>query len=144
MILFIPVVIYQLQLLYPPPTLSGQTTLGHGPAADISIQGPGVAPRHCYIDNKCGVITLHPCGNLCTVDGLQVAQPVRLSQGRNERRFRDKGASWNLERCFSVPENLFRNRFLKLRPEPRRVLPVELSHDSPGELGPPHLCGSWV
>lgn len=64
----------------PPPT--GRTTLGHGPA-DIHIQGPGVAPNHCYIDNKCGVITLHPCGNPCAVDGLQVTQPVRLSQGRS-------------------------------------------------------------
>lgn len=63
----------------PPPT--GRTTLGHGPA-DINIQGPGVAPRHCFIENKCGVITLHPCGNMCAVDGLQLTQPARLSQGR--------------------------------------------------------------
>ncbi|XP_027136639.1 pleckstrin homology-like domain family B member 1 isoform X10 [Larimichthys crocea] len=48
---------------------------------DISIQGPGVAAQHCYIENRSGVITLHPCGNLCSVDGLQVTQPVRLSQG---------------------------------------------------------------
>lgn len=49
---------------------------------DINIQGPGVAVQHCYIENRSGVITLHPCGNLCAVDGLQVSQPVRLSQGR--------------------------------------------------------------
>ncbi|TWW77843.1 Pleckstrin -like proteiny-like domain family B member 1 [Takifugu flavidus] len=61
------------------PLPEGRTTLGNGPA-DISIQGPGVAPHHCYIENKCGVITLHPCGNLCAVDGLQLTQPVRLSQ----------------------------------------------------------------
>lgn len=60
---------------------AGRTTLGHGPV-DISIQGPGVAAQHCYIENRSGVITLHPCGNLCAVDGLQVSQPVRLSQGR--------------------------------------------------------------
>lgn len=41
-----------------------------------------MAPSHCYIENKSGVITLHPCGNLCAVDGLAVAQAVRLSQGR--------------------------------------------------------------
>eukprot|EP00066_Takifugu_rubripes_P027117 XP_011616383.1 PREDICTED: pleckstrin homology-like domain family B member 1 isoform X1 [Takifugu rubripes] len=62
------------------PLPEGRTTLGNG-LADISIQGPGVAPHHCYIENKCGVITLHPCGNLCAVDGLQLTQPVRLSQG---------------------------------------------------------------
>lgn len=50
---------------------------------DIIIQGPGVAAQHCYIENRSGVITLHPCGNLCAVDGLQVTKPVRLSQGRS-------------------------------------------------------------
>uniref|UniRef100_A0A3B4VHM1 Pleckstrin homology-like domain family B member 1 n=1 Tax=Seriola dumerili TaxID=41447 RepID=A0A3B4VHM1_SERDU len=62
------------------PLPEGRTTLGHG-SMDISIQGPGVAAQHCYIENRSGVITLHPCGNLCAIDGLQVTQPVRLSQG---------------------------------------------------------------
>uniref|UniRef100_A0A673C2A8 Pleckstrin homology-like domain, family B, member 1b n=1 Tax=Sphaeramia orbicularis TaxID=375764 RepID=A0A673C2A8_9TELE len=62
------------------PLPEGRTTLGHGPT-DISIQGPEVAAQHCYIENRSGVITLHPCGNLCVIDGLQVTQPVRLSQG---------------------------------------------------------------
>ncbi|XP_078102970.1 pleckstrin homology-like domain family B member 1 isoform X5 [Sander vitreus] len=62
------------------PLPEGRTTLGHGPM-DINIQGPGVAAQHCYIENRSGVITLHPCGNLCTIDGLPVTQPVRLSQG---------------------------------------------------------------
>ncbi|XP_033952915.1 pleckstrin homology-like domain family B member 1 isoform X1 [Pseudochaenichthys georgianus] len=62
------------------PLPEGQTTMGHGPM-DINLQGPGVAAQHCYIENRSGVITLHPCGNLCAIDGLQVTQPVRLSQG---------------------------------------------------------------
>ncbi|XP_027900379.1 pleckstrin homology-like domain family B member 1 isoform X6 [Xiphophorus couchianus] len=62
------------------PLPEGRTTLGYG-AMDINIQGPGVAAQHCYIENKSGVITLHPSGNLCAVDGLQVQQPTRLSQG---------------------------------------------------------------
>ncbi|XP_038817755.1 pleckstrin homology-like domain family B member 1 [Salvelinus namaycush] len=57
-----------------------RTTLGHG-AMDISIQGPGVAAQHCYIENRAGIITLHPCGNQCAIDGLPVTKPVRLSQG---------------------------------------------------------------
>ncbi|RVE64475.1 hypothetical protein OJAV_G00126310 [Oryzias javanicus] len=61
------------------PLPEGCTTLGHGPT-DINIQGPGVAPQHCYIENRCGVITLHPCGNLCSIDGLQIKQPSRLRQ----------------------------------------------------------------
>ncbi|CAM4552228.1 unnamed protein product [Leuciscus chuanchicus] len=56
-----------------------KTTLGHG-AMDISIQGPGIAAQHCFIENRAGVITLHPCGNQCSMDGLLVAKPVRLSQ----------------------------------------------------------------
>ncbi|CAL8359977.1 unnamed protein product [Merluccius merluccius] len=62
------------------PLAEGQTTLGHGPM-DINLQGPGVAAQHCYIENRSGLITLHPCGNPCAVDGLPVTQPVRLSQG---------------------------------------------------------------
>ncbi|KAM9318178.1 pleckstrin homology-like domain family B member 1 isoform 2-T2 [Pholidichthys leucotaenia] len=62
------------------PLPEGRTTLGHGPM-DINIQGPGVVAQHCYIENRSGIITLHPCGNLCTVDGVQIKQPTRLSQG---------------------------------------------------------------
>uniref|UniRef100_A0A7N6F7I9 Pleckstrin homology-like domain family B member 1 n=1 Tax=Anabas testudineus TaxID=64144 RepID=A0A7N6F7I9_ANATE len=62
------------------PLPEGRTTVGHG-HMDITIQGPGVAAQHCFIENRSGVITLHPCGNLCAVDGLQVTKPVRLSQG---------------------------------------------------------------
>ncbi|XP_019716795.1 pleckstrin homology-like domain family B member 1 isoform X12 [Hippocampus comes] len=62
------------------PLPEGRTTIGHGPM-DINIQGPGVEAQHCYIENRSGVILLHPCGNLCAVDGLQVTQPIRLSQG---------------------------------------------------------------
>ncbi|KAJ8397185.1 hypothetical protein AAFF_G00440190 [Aldrovandia affinis] len=62
------------------PLPEGRTTLGHG-AMDISIQGLGVAAQHCYIENRSGVISLHPCGNQCAIDGLPVTKPVRLSQG---------------------------------------------------------------
>ncbi|XP_058655669.1 pleckstrin homology-like domain family B member 1 isoform X10 [Onychostoma macrolepis] len=62
------------------PLPEGKTTLGHG-AMDINIQGPGIAAQHCFIENKAGLITLHPCGNQCSMDGLPVTKPVRLSQG---------------------------------------------------------------
>ncbi|XP_014017987.1 pleckstrin homology-like domain family B member 1 isoform X15 [Salmo salar] len=62
------------------PLPEGRTTVGHG-AMDISIQGPGVAAQHCSIENRAGIITLHPCGNQCAIDGLPVTKPVRLSQG---------------------------------------------------------------
>ncbi|XP_059389275.1 pleckstrin homology-like domain family B member 1 isoform X14 [Carassius carassius] len=62
------------------PLPEGKTTLGHG-GMDINIQGPGIAAQHCFIENQAGLITLHPCGNQCSMDGLPVTKPVRLSQG---------------------------------------------------------------
>ncbi|XP_073695960.1 pleckstrin homology-like domain family B member 1 isoform X6 [Garra rufa] len=62
------------------PLPEGKTTLGHG-NTDINIQGPGVTPQHCYIENVGGAITLYPCGNQCSMDGLAVTKPVRLTQG---------------------------------------------------------------
>ncbi|XP_026081959.1 pleckstrin homology-like domain family B member 1 isoform X6 [Carassius auratus] len=62
------------------PLPEGKTTLGHG-GMDINIQGPGISAQHCFIENQAGLITLHPCGNQCSMDGLPVTKPVRLSQG---------------------------------------------------------------
>ncbi|KAJ3589096.1 hypothetical protein NHX12_009944 [Muraenolepis orangiensis] len=62
------------------PHLVRRTTLGSGDA-DIPLQGAGVAPEHCYIQHQAGCLTLYPCGNLCSVDGLQVSRPTRLTQG---------------------------------------------------------------
>lgn len=60
---------------------SGRTVIGSA-ARDISLQGPGLAPEHCYIENLRGTLTLYPCGNACTIDGLLVQQPTRLTQGK--------------------------------------------------------------
>uniref|UniRef100_A0A672G7B0 Pleckstrin homology-like domain family B member 1 n=1 Tax=Salarias fasciatus TaxID=181472 RepID=A0A672G7B0_SALFA len=62
------------------PLLEGRTTLGSG-ATDISLQGPGIAAQHCYIENQAGSITLYPCGNQCVVDGIPITKPYRLTQG---------------------------------------------------------------
>ncbi|XP_029106769.1 pleckstrin homology-like domain family B member 1 isoform X2 [Scleropages formosus] len=62
------------------PLPEGRTSLGSG-NTDISIQGPGIAAQHCFIENRAAVITLHPCGNQCAIDGLPVTKPVQLSQG---------------------------------------------------------------
>ncbi|XP_029430136.1 pleckstrin homology-like domain family B member 1 isoform X13 [Rhinatrema bivittatum] len=58
----------------------GRTTLGSA-AQDVFIEGAGIAPAHCYIENLRGTITLFPCGNPCAIDGLQVRKPTRLTQG---------------------------------------------------------------
>ncbi|XP_076432232.1 pleckstrin homology-like domain family B member 1 isoform X13 [Peromyscus maniculatus bairdii] len=62
------------------PLEEGRTVIGSA-ARDISLQGPGLAPEHCYIENLRGTLTLYPCGNVCTIDGLPVRQPTRLTQG---------------------------------------------------------------
>ncbi|XP_041863752.1 pleckstrin homology-like domain family B member 1 isoform X7 [Melanotaenia boesemani] len=62
------------------PLEEGKTTLGSG-GTDIPLQGPGIAAQHCYIENQAGSITLYPCGNQCSIDGLPITKPYRLTQG---------------------------------------------------------------
>lgn len=65
-----------------PSLLAGRTTIGTA-ATDIVLQGPGLAPQHCYIENVRGTLTLHPCGNACAIDGVPLQRPMHLTQGRN-------------------------------------------------------------
>ncbi|KAM6191078.1 pleckstrin homology-like domain family B member 1 isoform 1-T1 [Sarcoramphus papa] len=62
------------------PLEEGRTTIGTA-ARDIVLQGPGLAPQHCYIENTRGTLTLHPCGNACAIDGVPLRRPTRLTQG---------------------------------------------------------------
>ncbi|XP_050934377.1 pleckstrin homology-like domain family B member 1 isoform X8 [Lates calcarifer] len=62
------------------PLLEGRTTLG-SEGTDIPLQGPGITAQHCYIENQAGIITLYPCGHQCSVDGLPITKPYRLTQG---------------------------------------------------------------
>uniref|UniRef100_A0A663EC24 Pleckstrin homology-like domain family B member 1 n=1 Tax=Aquila chrysaetos chrysaetos TaxID=223781 RepID=A0A663EC24_AQUCH len=64
----------------PPSLPAGRTTIGTA-ARDIVLQGPGLAPQHCYIENVRGTLTLHPCGNACAIDGVPLRRPTRLTQG---------------------------------------------------------------
>uniref|UniRef100_A0A8C5PD64 Pleckstrin homology-like domain family B member 1 n=1 Tax=Leptobrachium leishanense TaxID=445787 RepID=A0A8C5PD64_9ANUR len=62
------------------PLEEGRTTLGHA-STDINLQGPGIAAEHCYIENIRGTLILYPCSNPCSIDGIPVKKPVRLTQG---------------------------------------------------------------
>ncbi|NWV79698.1 PHLB1 protein, partial [Dasyornis broadbenti] len=62
------------------PLEEGRTTIGTA-ATDIVLQGPGLAPQHCYIENVQGTLTLHPCGNACAIDGVLLQRPMHLTQG---------------------------------------------------------------
>ncbi|XP_071654814.1 pleckstrin homology-like domain family B member 1 isoform X19 [Patagioenas fasciata] len=62
------------------PLEEGRTTIGTA-ARDIVLQGPGLQPQHCFIENVQGTLTLHPCGNACAIDGVPLRRPTRLTQG---------------------------------------------------------------
>ncbi|XP_053467092.1 pleckstrin homology-like domain family B member 2 isoform X7 [Ictalurus furcatus] len=66
------------------PLKEGITRIGRDDAAvpqDITIQGPGIEAEHCVIENRGGVVTLDPCGHLCSLDGVPVTTPTQLTQG---------------------------------------------------------------
>ncbi|KAM8822747.1 pleckstrin homology-like domain family B member 2 isoform 3-T3 [Spinachia spinachia] len=66
------------------PLKDGVTRIGREDAPtpqDITIQGAGVEAEHCLIVNEGGVVTLDPCGHLCSLDGAQVTVPTPLTQG---------------------------------------------------------------
>ncbi|CAK6951883.1 pleckstrin homology-like domain family B member 2 isoform X1 [Scomber scombrus] len=66
------------------PLKEGVTRIGREDAPipqDITVQGPGIEAEHCLIINEGGVVTLDPCGHLCSLDGVQVTVPTPLTQG---------------------------------------------------------------
>ncbi|CAJ0951911.1 unnamed protein product [Ranitomeya imitator] len=59
----------------------GTTKIGSGDH-DIVLQGENIQQEHCVIQNKFGVVELQPSlGALCTVNGQEVKDTCRLSQG---------------------------------------------------------------
>ncbi|XP_049950231.1 pleckstrin homology-like domain family B member 1 isoform X2 [Schistocerca serialis cubense] len=63
------------------PLPPGRVSLGSDPSMDIVVQGTGVEPVHCHIENNAGVVTLFPLASMTAVDGLQAFTPTRLTQG---------------------------------------------------------------
>ncbi|XP_029313608.1 pleckstrin homology-like domain family B member 2 isoform X4 [Cottoperca gobio] len=66
------------------PLKEGVTRIGREDAPipqDITVQGPGIEAEHCLIINEGGVVTLDPCGHLCSLDGVQATVPTPLTQG---------------------------------------------------------------
>ncbi|KAG8560934.1 hypothetical protein GDO81_015186 [Engystomops pustulosus] len=59
----------------------GTTNIGSGDH-DIVLQGEDIGQEHCIIENKLGVVELRPTlGAICTVNGQEVTDVCRLSQG---------------------------------------------------------------
>lgn len=61
--------------------VAGRVTLGSGPGVDIPVQGTGVLPIHCNIENSEGVVTIYPLSENLSIDGSKITGPTRLSQG---------------------------------------------------------------
>lgn len=64
--------------------ITGVTRIGRDDAPvpqDITIEGPGIEAEHCRIENRGGVVTLDPCGHLCSLDGVPVTRTTQLTQG---------------------------------------------------------------
>ncbi|XP_071963313.1 uncharacterized protein [Antedon mediterranea] len=63
----------------------GNTTIGREDAdeeQDIVLCGPAIEQKHCTIENNGGTVTLCPCeGALSAVNGIDVNQPIQLTQG---------------------------------------------------------------
>lgn len=55
--------------------------LGCGEGVDITVEGTGVEPRHCIVENAAGIVTLTPLGQQISVDGVPVSASTRLTQG---------------------------------------------------------------
>jgi hypothetical protein len=82
------------------PLKLGRTTFGSDPANDVILQGRGIEPIHCFIDNqiatiqtfngkksrgkqyKVNKVTLHPIGVLCSVEGALIDEPYLLACGK--------------------------------------------------------------
>ena len=80
---------------------------------DILVQGTGVEPIHCYVENVAGVVTLYPLAQMTYVDGMPIQSPVRLIQGN---------PLWHPLVCSSSLTNIVAGTFLgAIKIEFRRI-----------------------
>ncbi|XP_016363849.1 pleckstrin homology-like domain family B member 2 [Sinocyclocheilus rhinocerous] len=106
------------------PLKEGITRIGRDDAPvpqDIAIEGPGIEAEHCRIENRGGVITLDPCGHLCSLDGVPVTRPTQLMQGYTLC----LGKSYIFR--FNHPEEA--NRMKSMLPQKSPVTPLVYSTD---------------
>ncbi|XP_021326000.2 pleckstrin homology-like domain family B member 2 isoform X1 [Danio rerio] len=106
------------------PLKEGVTRIGRDDAPvpqDITIEGPGIEAEHCRIENSGGVVTLDPCGHLCSLDGVPVSRPTQLTQGYTLC----LGKSYIFR--FNHPEEA--NRMKSMLPQKSPVSPLVYSTD---------------
>ncbi|KAF4095784.1 pleckstrin homology-like domain family B member 2 isoform X3 [Onychostoma macrolepis] len=106
------------------PLKEGVTCIGRDDAPvpqDITIEGLGIEAEHCRIENRGGVVTLDPCGHLCSLDGVPVTRPTQLTQGYTLC----LGKSYIFR--FNHPEEA--NRMKSMLPQKSPVSPLVYSTD---------------
>ncbi|KTF85497.1 hypothetical protein cypCar_00025375, partial [Cyprinus carpio] len=106
------------------PLKEGVTHIGRDDAPvpqDITIEGPGIEAEHCRIENRGGVVTLDPCGHMCSLDGVSVTRPTQLTQGYTLC----LGKSYIFR--FNHPEEA--NRMKSMLPQKSPVSPLVYSTD---------------
>uniref|UniRef100_A0A8C1ZWT7 Pleckstrin homology-like domain family B member 1 n=1 Tax=Cyprinus carpio TaxID=7962 RepID=A0A8C1ZWT7_CYPCA len=106
------------------PLKEGVTHIGRDDAPvpqDITIEGPGIEAEHCRIENRGGVVTLDPCGHMCSLDGVPVTRPTQLTQGYTLC----LGKSYIFR--FNHPEEA--NRMKSMLPQKSPVSPLVYSTD---------------
>ncbi|CAH0546228.1 unnamed protein product [Brassicogethes aeneus] len=130
------------------PIPQGRITLGSGQGVDISVQGTGVLPLHCHIENSEGVVTIYPLSENLSIDGVKVNGPTRLSQGvmltigrSNYMRFNHPAEAKlmksvlpnpriSMAPIYFEPDNSFQPKFNKKPPVAPRKSPRESLSDS--------------
>ncbi|KAJ8942302.1 hypothetical protein NQ314_010098 [Rhamnusium bicolor] len=133
---------------------SGRVTLGSGPGVDIPVQGTGVLPLHCHIENSEGIVTIYPLSENLSIDGVRVTGPTRLSQGvmltigrSNYMRFNHPAEAKLMKSVLPnprismapinfEPDNSYQTKFNKKPPVAPRRSPRESFSDSGSEEAP--------
>ncbi|KAJ8347848.1 hypothetical protein SKAU_G00264370 [Synaphobranchus kaupii] len=114
------------------PLNEGTTRIGREDAPipqDITIEGPGIEAEHCLIENREGVITLDPCGNLCALDGVPVTKPTLLTQGKIVGSFVER-TEWSTIKGYTIC--LGKSYFFRFNhPEEARRMKSMLPQKSP-------------
>lgn len=139
------------------PIPQGRVTVGSGPNVDIPVQGTGVLPLHCHIENSEGIVTIYPLSENLSIDGLKVTSPTRLSQGcmltigrSNYMRFNHPAEAKLMKSVLPnprismapitfEPDNSFMSKFNKKPPVAPRKSPRESLSDSGSDEPPSNI-----
>ncbi|CAG9816070.1 unnamed protein product [Phaedon cochleariae] len=121
------------------PIPQGRVTLGSRPGVDIHVQGTGVLPLHCHIENSEGVVTIYPLSENLSIDGSRVTGPTRLSQGVMLTIGRSNYMRFNHPAEAKLIKSVLPNPRISMAPinfEPDHVPPFQPKHNRKPPVAP--------